>query len=301
MERVCAVIVTYNRKDLLRKCLTVVLSQTRPPDQVLVVDNYSTDGTREMLENEFPQIEALLLPENRGSGGGFHEGIKWAYEAGYDWIWVMDDDALPTKNCVEVLLYRAQNLGLEAIGPLCVDSENPSSLSFPVLIGNWAVIRVNETPTFIRDHLWLWNGVLLHRSVVCKVGLPKPELFIRGDELDYQYRIKRSKIPSGTITECKILHPSVVREARWLFQLQSRRRLMVVDSGKRFKNFYIYRNTGYLTRKYYKGNELLFRVILEFLKYSFFFFFLKRSFTDWKEWYVAFTLGLKQELTPYQQ
>lgn len=48
-EKVCAVIVTYNRKELLRECLKAVLGQTRPPDHILVVDNASTDGTLEML------------------------------------------------------------------------------------------------------------------------------------------------------------------------------------------------------------------------------------------------------------
>ncbi|MFX5615039.1 glycosyltransferase, partial [Acinetobacter baumannii] len=78
-----------------RECLQSVLSQTRAPDHVLVVDNASTDGTGEMLKEEFPEVEVLRLPENQGGAGGFHEGIKRAYEAGYDWIWLMDDDGLP--------------------------------------------------------------------------------------------------------------------------------------------------------------------------------------------------------------
>jgi len=70
-ENICAVIVTYNRKELLRECLKAVLAQTRPPEHVLVVDNASTDGTPEMLQEEFPQVEVLCLPENQGSAGGF--------------------------------------------------------------------------------------------------------------------------------------------------------------------------------------------------------------------------------------
>lgn len=80
-ERVCAVIVTYNRKALLRECLKAVLSQTRPPDHVLVVDNASTDGTPEMLQEEFPQVEVLRLPETR-AGPGVPRGNEAGLRAG---------------------------------------------------------------------------------------------------------------------------------------------------------------------------------------------------------------------------
>ncbi|MER3603731.1 MAG: hypothetical protein C4298_08345, partial [Thermus sp.] len=87
-ERVCAVVVTYNRKELLRECLETLRGQTRKVDHILVVDNASTDGTEEVLRAEFPEVEVLRLPENQGSSGGFHEGMKRAYEEGFDWLWL---------------------------------------------------------------------------------------------------------------------------------------------------------------------------------------------------------------------
>lgn len=88
--KVAAVVVTYNRKELLRECLQALLNQTRPLDEIIVVDNASTDGTDQMIPEEFPQITHVRLPENIGGAGGFHEGMKLAYEKGHDWIWVMD-------------------------------------------------------------------------------------------------------------------------------------------------------------------------------------------------------------------
>ena len=61
-ERVCAVVVTYNRVELLRECLTALESQTRPVDRILVVDNKSTDGTPEIVEREHPGADMLRLP-----------------------------------------------------------------------------------------------------------------------------------------------------------------------------------------------------------------------------------------------
>ena len=91
-DKVCAVVVTYNRKELLRQCLHSVLQQTRPLDCILVVDNASTDGTLDLLNAEFSNVEQLKLPTNTGGAGGFKAGMQWAYCKGYEWVWVMDDD-----------------------------------------------------------------------------------------------------------------------------------------------------------------------------------------------------------------
>lgn len=102
---IAAVVVTYNRKELLRQNLNSLLAQTRPVDEIIVMNNASTDGTAEMLAREFkyPQITVVTMPENIGAAGGFHEGMKLAYEKRYDWIWVMDDDAFPYKDALERL------------------------------------------------------------------------------------------------------------------------------------------------------------------------------------------------------
>ena len=68
-ERVCAVVVTYNRKNLLREGLQNLLRQSRPLDAIVVIDNKSTDDTAQMLASEFPQIPVVHLPENLGGSG----------------------------------------------------------------------------------------------------------------------------------------------------------------------------------------------------------------------------------------
>ena len=95
-ERVCAVVVTRDRRDLLRRCLLALQQERRPPDGILVVDNASSDGSPEMVRDEFPEAELLRLEENVGGAGGFHRGVARAYASGYDWLWLLDDDTLPT-------------------------------------------------------------------------------------------------------------------------------------------------------------------------------------------------------------
>src|SRR5947209_6364655 len=103
-ERVCAVVVTFNRKALLPNCLNSLLSQTRLPDAIVVIDNASTDGTRDLLDKDFPNLERVNLPRNTGGAGGFKAGMHWALTRDFDWIWVMDDDIEMKPDCLENML-----------------------------------------------------------------------------------------------------------------------------------------------------------------------------------------------------
>ena len=105
--KVCAVVVTFNRVSLLCGCLNSLLLQTRRLDAILVIDNASSDGTRAIIEREFPSVEIVTMPFNAGGAGGFYEGIKRAHTAGFDWIWVMDDDIEVLADTLETMLgYR---------------------------------------------------------------------------------------------------------------------------------------------------------------------------------------------------
>jgi len=131
-DTVAAVVVTYNRKDLLIVCLEALRNQTKKPDAIYIVDNKSNDGTQELLyekkyiskipingtnenqlikhqvsslkkTNENIKINYIRKCENDGGSGGFHEGMKQAYKDGYEWIWLMDDDVMPHIECLKNL------------------------------------------------------------------------------------------------------------------------------------------------------------------------------------------------------
>lgn len=210
-DRVCAVIVTYNRKELLRECLQAVLSQTRPVDHILAVDNASTDGTAEMLREEFPQVEVLRLPENQGSAGGFHEGMKRAYELDYDWLWLMDDDGIPEADTLGKLIENEPHL--EFKGCLVLSKESKALTAFDYLLPSGAISR--DVKEILRAYpegrligfLNPYSGCLVHRSVISKIGLPRKELFIWGDEVEYFLRAKHKGIVVGTVLSAAFYHP----------------------------------------------------------------------------------------------
>ena len=112
MERVAAVVVTYNRKELLARCIEALLGQQNAVCDILIVDNASTDGTGAYLAalNE-PRVHSRSTGANLGGAGGFNFGIRWAVEAGYDLVWIMDDDTLPHPDSLAQLLAAHTILG----------------------------------------------------------------------------------------------------------------------------------------------------------------------------------------------
>ena len=102
MEKVIAVVVTYNRKTLLSECIIALRNQTRKPDAILVVNNGSIDDTEAWLLMQ--QDIFSITQKNVGSSGGFNTAINWAYKHGYTWIWCMDDDGYPKEDALEKIL-----------------------------------------------------------------------------------------------------------------------------------------------------------------------------------------------------
>ena len=103
-EKTATVVVTFNRKNLLKECLDSLLNLSEKPDSIIIVDNNSSDGTEEMLKENYLEnkiFDYLRLRENSGGAGGFYYGMKRAYEKNFDWLWLMDDDVVAEKNALE--------------------------------------------------------------------------------------------------------------------------------------------------------------------------------------------------------
>lgn len=115
--KIIAVIVTYNRLPFLKQVVAALKHQTILIETILVVNNSSSDGTKEWLITQKDLI--TIEQQNTGSAGGYNTGVKWAYEQGADWIWMMDDDVLPAPDCLQQLLeYKTIS---ECLHPVHID------------------------------------------------------------------------------------------------------------------------------------------------------------------------------------
>lgn len=195
-ERVCAVVVTFNRKDMLRMNLDGLRSQSQSVENILVVNNACTDGTAHMIRDEFPDVTLLNLTENIGGAGGFNAGMRWAYEHGYDWVWCMDDDAIPAVGCLQELLDHAAALGNRplilcpkivhhATGALQLFHHKqitPDLVDRPLKreLLQHAVVKIDANG---------FVGPLVNRAAIEIYGLPISEYFYQADDLEYTYRL----------------------------------------------------------------------------------------------------------------
>jgi GT2 family glycosyltransferase len=196
---VCAVVVTHNRRRLLSDCLDAVRAQTRAPDHVVVVDNASTDGTGALLAERHPWAEVLALPSNEGSAGGFRAGVLRALENRPDWLWLMDDDTIPSPEALERLLDRtAGDDGLP----------RPSLLASKVVWTDGRVHPMNTPDPDLRDLDGLVRGIerdvlavrtstfpslLVSRGAVERHGPPRAGYFVWSDDVDFTARILRDE------------------------------------------------------------------------------------------------------------
>lgn len=208
---VCVALVTFNRKMLLMECLNGLFNQTQKPDAIYLIDNQSTDGTAELLLehgiiSELPPSEivddwktSLLcngilinyvrMKSNTGGAGGFHEGMKRAFEDGYKWVWLMDDDVEPKPDALRTLL-QYEHIS-KCIHP-SRESIDGKEVMWEGYIDAMTGLRVNldnhsfkHEKDFTCINVACFEGMLVHRDIIDKIGYPDKRFFIVYDDTVY--------------------------------------------------------------------------------------------------------------------
>lgn len=202
-ERVAVVVVTFNRADLLDGLLSGLAALTRRPDAVYVIDNASSDHTRDVLAThpELP-LHATHNEENLGGAGGFHQGVEQAYLDGHDRIWLMDDDVVPAPDCLEVLLgqddaclmaVREDRAGhLVEKAAVRFDLRRPHAIHPKRATVESSFPTRASMPERVEIENVAFEGFMVHRRVIDVIGLPDPSYFIFYDDVDYAVRARRS-------------------------------------------------------------------------------------------------------------
>lgn len=241
--KITAVVVTYNRKELLKK---VILSLKEIPmlTSIVVVNNGSTDGTEQWLAEQ-TGIETITQA-NVGGSGGFYTGIKYAYEQGADWIWCMDDDVFPEPDCLSELLEVANK---EESGILC-----PRRIQAGEVFVNECQ-KIDTTHTFSSMHQkrltpevnepldiegMVFEGPLIRRKVVESIGFPNKDLFIFYDDTDYSLRAVKAGFRVVYVPDAIMQKEKFFSNDTWAEKQQK----------KKWKRRYQVRNSAYFNHHY---------------------------------------------------
>ena len=226
-ETICAVVVTYNRKELLLECLEALRKQTRPVQGIYLIDNASTDGTSKLLlekgyikklppenltkpwEKKFEiknltdgqviKLHYVRMYENTGGAGGFHGGVKRAYEKGYDWLWLMDDDAEPKEDALEKLSNYFKEKNVSALANLKIGMngeilyQDRGYFYFSDVFKH--IVKPILHKELIHEYIEIdhasFVGILVNRKAIQKIGFPKKEFFIHYDDVEYCIRLRK--------------------------------------------------------------------------------------------------------------
>ena len=312
IKSICAIVVTYNRKKLLIRCIKELLKQNYPLNSILIIDNASTDQTFEALCNFFDSTatirdeEVITLTQtlqktkiliyrtckNIGGAGGFHTGIKIAREMNtFQAYWLMDDDGYPNTYCLETLLQYIDQYNY--VMPVSIDIENHTKLS-------WASrLKEKKKKTLIYNELknswgeimyyvYPFNGCLFNNFLIDTVGNIKKELFIWGDDYEHYFRCLKKGIKPITITNAKFYHPANKIQTHPI--LFNKIQIPYVESKLRF--VCLIRNWAYI----YKTNNQYWHMLRSFIAYSWLFLITRKfDFKGYKLYLKAFIDGITEK------
>jgi rhamnopyranosyl-N-acetylglucosaminyl-diphospho-decaprenol beta-1,3/1,4-galactofuranosyltransferase len=278
MEKIAAIVVTFNRYLLLKKVVAGLRLQTHKIDEIIIVNNSSSDETNQWLAEQ--NDLTVIVQDNLGSSGGQFAGAKYAFDKGYDLIWLMDDDVVADENCLSNLMKYKKDFDV-----VCPLRYNPDG----VYIND--IKRINMTNPFksiwkeiisiedtrkeiIEIEAFTFEGPLISRHVFEKIGMPEKAFFIYADDTEFSVRALFNKFTTAIVTSA-VFHrqiPPIGDKAAFTW-----------------KNFYMIRNLiaidkmhGSLGIKYFRPIGYL----ISWLKAA-------KNFSEAKTVFKAFIAGLR--------
>lgn len=224
--QVIAVAVAHGRAESLDRVFCALRDQTRPPDGIVVVDSDAQPDVKEVLarwQAADDRMEITVLGRNGGSAGSFATGLEAVLakpEATF--IAAFDDDAIPAPDCLERLLEAAAELGdgVGAIGAVSMDEGGEFAWPMFLLDRREPVRNIAELEAAAGARRAVpvaelaWHALLLPVSTVRRVGLPRAELFMWYEDVEYGLRLRRAGLTAYAVVAAHVDHPPPARVVR---------------------------------------------------------------------------------------
>lgn len=256
---VSIVVVTHNRKTLLKECIIAILTQEYQNFTIHIIDNNSNDGTFEYIHDIMnDKISYYNTRDNIGGAGGFNVGIIKAMEDNPDLVLLMDDDCIVKKNTITKFINFANAINYDF-----------GFLSSKVLWSDGSMCNMNIQKKTIFKSLKNYNNnqkikvasfvsFLIRADVIKDVGLPIKDFFIWGDDIEYSTRISK-KYSSYFVADSVVTHKSKANIGS---------NIVKDDIVNMWRYEYAYRNERYLYKKIGLKGKIYFllKIIYHFFK-----------------------------------
>jgi rhamnopyranosyl-N-acetylglucosaminyl-diphospho-decaprenol beta-1,3/1,4-galactofuranosyltransferase len=274
MSRYCALVITYNRPKLLLRCLNEVINQSKKPDAIIIIDNGSTSETTETLinngyvdltfmsarddgariTNKFKNgiiIHFYKIQSNKGPGSAFYCGFKLFFEKNYDWLWVMDDDGYPDRECLEYL--DTHKNAADLLNSLVINEENKELLAFGLFEKRHKKLILERRDAEANSHNGVilsaanpFNGTFLPRNLIQSIGFPLYQMYGWGVEDEYEKRAIKKGFLVATVAKALHFHPK--NRVEQVSILNGRYKINLQNDE--LKNYINLRNLSYISARY---------------------------------------------------
>lgn len=240
IKKICLVIVTYNRRDVVLKNLECVYNQETKPDKIVVVDNCSQDDTIEVLKKQYPEVQIIKLEGNLGFAAGLAAGMTANINDDFDYFWLMDDDSFPQPDFLRKQLENIHDANFGILG------------SYGLIHNYFNQTKVDKGPMQEVDFV-LVDCALVKTEVVRKIGVPNASIFMMCEDLEYCKRINEAGykvlcLPNESISRLHLGSSNNTSSLKWRAYYHSRNHLYILRRFFSFKNlcYFLSMQTKYI-------------------------------------------------------
>ena len=267
---IATVIVTFNRKEELQKTIDAIKTQGIAEEDIIVINNNSSDGTELFVATNYPKVNMYHLSENIASAGGFAKGMQVAFEKGYDWVWLFNDDSRPVSGTLDSFLNYLNTDSHPPMGLLKIANKNEKNQA--VLL-YWSGVRkpkhVPISNDLIPTDLVTFDGCVISRALMKKIGYCDPLYFMGTYEFDYCLKARDAgfgiyTLPNGLIHDEKL--GGVGGTPPWRQYYNTRNHLWLAINRKSFETFkgWFIRELKYVATILLKGDKKAERLLFKF-------------------------------------
>lgn len=245
MKKVLSIIVSYNFEPWLDKCLQSLLSSSYPTD-IMVIDNASKDRTVPLLKAKYPSVILLESPTNLGFGKANNMGMEYALRHGYDYVFLVNQDAWIDKDCIKHLI-TCPAADYALLSPVHYDgTEKALDKGFQEYIKQHYPLKEKTTKVnFVNAAFWF-----IATATLRKVGLFSPIFYHYGEDKDFTNRLRFHNIDILVVNDALAYHDRQNRE---------------VPAGINFKGEFVYHLTEFCNINY-RGTTAFAKAVLACLK-----------------------------------